>query len=79
MKLRRLSTAARGFDAKLAALTRFEASADGKVRSTVARILADVRAHGDAALLKYTKTLDKVSGRPARRFARRAGQDPRVS
>ena len=63
MKLRRLSTSGKGFDAKLGALTRYEASADAKVRSTVARILADVRAHGDAALLRYAKKLDKVSAR----------------
>jgi histidinol dehydrogenase len=63
VKLRRLSTTGKGFDAKLAALTRYEASTDAKVRSTVARILADVRTHGDAALLRYSRTLDKVNAR----------------
>jgi histidinol dehydrogenase len=63
MKLRRLSTAARGFDAKLAALTRYEASADAKVQKTVARILADVRARGDAAVLAYAKRFDKSTAR----------------
>ena len=63
MKLRRLSTSGRGFDAKLAALTRYEAAVDAKVRKTVARILADVRARGDAALLRYARRLDKVSAR----------------
>ena len=63
MKLRRLSTTARGFDAKLAALTRYEASADAKLQKTVARILADVRKRGDAALLAYAKRFDKVTAR----------------
>jgi histidinol dehydrogenase len=63
MKLRRLSAAARGFDAKLAALTRYEASADAKVQKTVARILADVRSRGDAAVLAYAKRFDKSTAR----------------
>ena len=63
MKLRRLSTTARGFDAKLAALTRYEASADAKLQKTVARILGDVRKRGDAALLAYAKRFDKVTAR----------------
>ena len=63
MKLRRLSSAARGFDAKLAALTRYEAFADARLQKTVARILADVRKRGDAALLAYAKRYDKVTAR----------------
>ncbi|HTM62772.1 MAG TPA: histidinol dehydrogenase [Burkholderiales bacterium] len=63
MKLRRLSTIARGFDAKLAALTRYEASADAALQKTVARILADVRKRGDAAVLAYAKRFDKSSAR----------------
>jgi len=63
MKLRRLSTSVRGFDAKLTALTRYEASADAKLQKTVARILADVRTRGDAALLAYAKRFDKISAR----------------
>ena len=63
MKLRRLSTTARGFDARLAALTRYEASADAKLQKTVARILADVRKRGDAAVLGYAKRFDKSTAR----------------
>jgi histidinol dehydrogenase len=63
MKLRRLSTRARGFDARLTALTRYEASADAKLQKTVARILADVRSRGDAAVLAYAKRYDKVTVR----------------
>ncbi len=60
MKLRRLSTRAAGFDAKLAALTRYEAAQDPAVQKTVRRILAEVRARGDAAVREYTKKFDGV-------------------
>ena len=61
MKLRRLSTRARDFDRKLAALTRYEAAQDPKVQSTVRKILADVRKRGDAAVRAYTRKFDGVS------------------
>jgi histidinol dehydrogenase len=60
MKLRRLSTRASGFDAELAALTRYDAAQDPAVESAVRAIIADVRARGDAALLEYTERFDKV-------------------
>ena len=63
MKLRRLSTAGKGFDAKLAALTRYRADADPKLAHTVARILSEVRARGDAAVLGYAKRFDKATAR----------------
>ena len=63
MKLRRLSTRAAGFDAKLAALTRYDAAQDPAVQKTVRRILADVRKRGDAAVREYTKKFDGVSPR----------------
>lgn len=58
MKLRRLSTRARGFDAKLAALTRYDAAQDPSVQKAVRKILADVRKRGDAAVRAYTKKFD---------------------
>jgi histidinol dehydrogenase len=58
VKLRRLSTRARGFDAKLAALTRYDAAQDPSVQKTVRKILADVRKRGDAAVRAYTKKFD---------------------
>ena len=61
MKLRRLATRARGFDAKLVALTRYDAAQDPAVQSTVRRILAAVRARGDAAVRKYTKQFDGIT------------------
>ncbi len=63
MKLRRLSTRRAGFDAKLAALTRYQATQHPAVQRTVRRILADVRARGDAAVLRYTRKFDGVSAR----------------
>jgi histidinol dehydrogenase len=60
MKLRRLSTREAGFDAALAALTRYEAAQDPALQDTVRRIIAEVRARGDAALLEYTRKFDGV-------------------
>src|SRR5438105_1479157 len=54
MMLRRLSTRTAGFDAKLAALTRYEPGGDAAIRHTVQHILADVRGRGDAALIQYS-------------------------
>ena len=58
--LRRLDTAAPGFDRELAALIAFEAAQDPAIDATVARIVADVRARGDAALLDYTAQFDRL-------------------
>ncbi len=60
MKLRRLSSREAGFDAALAALTRYEAAQDGTVEATVRAIVAEVRARGDAALLEYTRRFDRA-------------------
>ncbi|HUQ25872.1 MAG TPA: histidinol dehydrogenase [Burkholderiales bacterium] len=61
MKLRRLSTRSPGFEAKLAALTRYDAAQDPKVQKAVRAILADVRKRGDAAVREYTRKFDGVS------------------
>jgi histidinol dehydrogenase len=63
MKLRRLSTRATGFAAKLAALTRYDAAQDPAVQRAVRKILADVRKRGDAAVREYTQKFDGVSPR----------------
>jgi histidinol dehydrogenase len=60
LTIRRLDAAEPGFDRELAALTAFESAQDPAVDATVARIIADVRARGDAALLEYTATFDGV-------------------
>jgi len=63
VNLRRLSTRTAGFDAKLAALTRYEAARDPKVERTVRRILADVKKRGDAAVRAYAKKFDGAAPR----------------
>jgi len=57
---RRLDTAAPGFDAELEALVAFEAAQDPDVDEAVARIIAEVRTRGDAALLECTKRFDQL-------------------
>jgi histidinol dehydrogenase len=61
MRPRRLSTRESGFDAALAALTRFEAAQDPDVEAAVRGILREVRARGDAAVLEYARRFDGVS------------------
>jgi histidinol dehydrogenase len=63
MKLRRLSTRSPGFDAELAALTRYDAAQAPGLEAAVRAILADVRARGDDAVLEYARRFDKVSAR----------------
>ena len=58
--MRRLSTRQAGFDAKLAALTRFESDGDAGVERVVRKIIADVRKRGDAAVLAYARRFDRV-------------------
>jgi histidinol dehydrogenase len=60
MKLRRLSTKEKNFQARLAALTRYDAAQDPAVQKAVRKILADVRKRGDAAVRAYTKKFDGV-------------------
>jgi histidinol dehydrogenase len=63
MKLRRLSTRDAGFDATLAALTRYEAAQDDAVEATARAIIADVRKRGDAAVLEYTRKFDGIEAK----------------
>lgn len=58
--MQRLATTDADFAARLAALTEWEAGLDTAVEQTVAGILADVRARGDAALLDYTARFDRL-------------------
>jgi len=59
--MRRLRTSDGDFDARLTELLAFETTQDAQVDATVASILADVRARGDAALLEHTRRLDRVA------------------
>ena len=60
MNLRRLSTRARNFEGKLAALMRYDAAQDPAVQQAVRKILSEVRKRGDAAVRAYTRKFDGV-------------------
>jgi histidinol dehydrogenase len=61
LSLRKLDTRAPGFDAALEKLIAFEAAQDPAIDATVAAIIADVRARGDAAVLDYTRRFDRLT------------------
>jgi len=58
-EIRTLDTRDRDFRARLDDLLVWERVADAAVNATVARIIADIRARGDAALLEYTRGFDR--------------------
>ncbi|HET7032852.1 MAG TPA: histidinol dehydrogenase [Casimicrobiaceae bacterium] len=58
--VRRLDARAPEFERELERIIAFESSQDENVDATVARIIADVRARGDAALLELTAKFDGV-------------------
>ncbi len=59
--IQRLSTVAADFPAQLKTLLAFEAAADDSIERTVAGILADVKARGDAAVVDYSNRFDRLS------------------
>jgi histidinol dehydrogenase len=59
MQIAQFSTRDADFDAKLDALLAFDAVQDKSVDATVAAILEEVAARGDAALLDFTRKLDR--------------------
>ena len=61
MKIRRLSTQDKSFDADLKALLAFETAQDDTIDVVVTSILKDVKTRGDAAVLEYTKRFDKTN------------------
>ncbi len=54
----RLSTTSASFDAEFKTRLHWSADADAAIEKTVADILADVQARGDAAVLEYTRRFD---------------------
>ncbi|MGN6388024.1 MAG: histidinol dehydrogenase [Burkholderiaceae bacterium] len=60
INIRRLDSAAPDFRARLAGVLAFEASEDAAIDQAAARILADVKARGDAAVLDCTRRFDHV-------------------
>jgi histidinol dehydrogenase len=63
VQIRKLDSTAPDFKQRLSALLAFEESADDAIESAVAKILADVKARGDAAVLEYTVRFDRYAGR----------------
>ena len=54
-----LNSGADGFKAQLDALLAWDTGTDGKLTRTVADVIAQVRARGDAAVIDYTNTFDR--------------------
>jgi histidinol dehydrogenase len=61
INIRRLSTQSAGFDAELKALLAFETAQDDSIDEVVAKILKDVKARGDSAVLEYTNRFDQTN------------------
>jgi histidinol dehydrogenase len=62
MDVRKLDSTAPDFKQQLTKLLAFEAETDDAIESAVAKILADVKARGDAAVLEYTNNFDRIPG-----------------
>jgi histidinol dehydrogenase len=73
MKLRRLETTAPDFEVQFQALQHWSAETDAAIETSVASILADVRARGDAAVLDYTARFDGLA--PGSMAALELGRD----
>ena len=59
--IKRLASADADFTARLDALLAFESAQDESIERTVAAILADVKARGDAAVVEYTQRFDRLN------------------
>ncbi|WP_269533624.1 histidinol dehydrogenase [Chitinimonas sp. BJYL2] len=59
--MKRLSTRQADFDTQLGALLAFETAQNPEVDAAVARILADIKTRGDAAVVEYTNRFDGLS------------------
>jgi histidinol dehydrogenase len=60
IQIRKLDSCQPDFKAALTAVLAFEAAEDDAIDRTAARILADVKARGDAAVLEYTNQFDHL-------------------
>lgn len=61
IQIRKLDSKDAGFAAQLSAVLAFEASEDEAIDQAAARILADVKSRGDAAVLEYTNKFDRLN------------------
>jgi histidinol dehydrogenase len=60
ISIARLSSSQPDFQSRLGKLLQFDAATDVSIETTVAAILADVKARGDAAVLEYTNKFDRT-------------------
>jgi histidinol dehydrogenase len=60
IQVRKLDSTAPDFQKQLTTLLAFEAETDDAIESAVSKILADVKARGDAAVLEYTNKFDRI-------------------
>ena len=60
IQIRKLDSSQDGFQQSLDTLLAFEAGTDEAIETSVAKILADVKARGDAAVLEYTNRFDRI-------------------
>ncbi|MCC2972780.1 histidinol dehydrogenase [Massilia sp. IC2-476] len=60
VQIRKLDSTSPDFKPTLDALLAFEAETDDAIESSVAKILADVKHRGDAAVLEYTNRFDRI-------------------
>jgi histidinol dehydrogenase len=77
--MRRLNTAAAGFEADFTALLGEARETTERVDQAVSAIIADVRARGDAALLDYTARFDRLTLTPDRLRITKAEIDAAVA
>ncbi len=61
ISITRLSSSQPDFLSRLDKLLQFDAATDASIEQTVAAILADVKARGDAAVLEYTNKFDRMN------------------
>jgi len=60
LQIRKLDSSQDGFQQSLDTLLAFEAGTDEAIETAVTKILADVKARGDAAVLDYTNRFDRI-------------------
>ena len=60
IQIRKLDSSQDGFQQSLDTLLAFEAGTDAAIETAVAKILADVKTRGDAAVLEYTNRFDRI-------------------
>jgi len=60
IQIRKLDSSQEGFQQSLDTLLAFEAGTDAAIETSVAKILADVKTRGDAAILEYTNRFDRI-------------------